>query len=383
MPRKPRRSPGSGTIAYLPDRGVFRARLTVGYLPSGNPRRATRDFSNRREAEDWLIEQRAVHSRGRVHSNMTLAAFIAGWLEEKRLTRAPKTAHDYSYIIKRWVLPELGATPLQRLTTLHVHRWVLGLQRAGARPGIIYRALRYLRFALNSAEDLEVIQHNPARGVKAPAPEHRELTRWSPAEVRRVLDYAKQSGHPLYHYVHLGLTSGLRREELLGLRWQDVDWDNAAIYVRQAITYISGSPLAGPPKTPKSRRTVFLDSETMDILLAQKHHVNEQRQLAGARWQEHDLVFPSSIGTPYPEGNLRKRFTGLCAAAEVTRIRPSDLRSTWASLSEGKIPESVGAARAGHSVQQRRKTYVRSIEEQHREAALGIAELLTLPPLGH
>ena len=135
MPRKPqtgtqtgkqarRRNPGEGTLRYREDRDQWEAGITIGELKSGNPKRIRKMFDSKTEAQLWLIEQQSAKQRGQITAagNSTLGEFITDWLENKRVTRSPRTFTNYSYVLGRLVVPYLGEVRLNELTPLHIRR---------------------------------------------------------------------------------------------------------------------------------------------------------------------------------------------------------------------------------------------------------------------
>lgn len=383
-----RNSPGDGTVDFEPARQCYRARVSIGKTPDGKLRRLVRRFYLRdyptpkkaeRAAWDWIEETRTLHRRGTLLEPAT--ATLAEWTEEflassEARGRARKTLADYRDYLSRFAVAELGHLRLSELTPAAIESWVNRLYRRGVGRYSVWKAHHYLKMALKRAVDLELLHRNPASRVRVERPPEAEYPRWSPDEVRRVLAYCRQHEHPLWAYVHLGLTAGLRREELLGLRWARVNSAGGYLEIVEALTYVRGRPIFGPPKTRRKRR-VYLDAETLERLEWQRQRVAAMRAAARGRWREHDLVFPSPTGGPMNESRFSVAFAELCRAAGVSRIRPYDLRSTNVSLSEGKILEYVGAAKSGHSETVRRRHYKRALDEQLKQAALSIEELLS------
>lgn len=378
-----RRSPGEGTVSWDPAKRRATARIAVGVLPSGHPKRVSKVFSLAEHGSEkaamkaarlWLGQQAALKARGTLidASRDTLAAWIEDWLASVGHRRAPKTHASYEYVLTRMVLPSIGHVRLRDLSPSVLQRWA---NSVAAQP-MGWRALHYLRIALNQAERLELIARNPARHIRLEKPKNsKPLTRWSPAECSAALTWCAANDRWLYAYVHLGLVTGMRREELLGLRWPALylDAEHPHIEVREVMTYVRNQAVFGPPKTKKNR-TIYLDAGTVQIL--REHRgvvaVMERRK----NYSQQQLVFPAVCGKPIRDGVFMRRWKRMCSGAGVTRIRIYDLRSTYASLSEGKLSETVAAARAGHSVAVRRAHYLRSIDDEQKAAALPLEELI-------
>lgn len=382
-----RRSPGEGTVTWSERDQAATARLTVGYTPTGSPERINRNFSaskygSRERAEiaarAWLGEQISQRNRGSLidPSRETLASWVEDYLGAAAARVGPKTLSDYKYHLEEIIVPALGRVRLRDLTPRMVQTWVA--REAKSRPPhTVWRAHKFLSQVLNEAERLELIVRNPANKISVAKPPRGPLTRWSPSEARQALAWCADNDQYLGAYIHLALVTGMRREELLGLRWiavQILD-SNSHLEVREVCTYVNSRPHFGPTKTKQSRR-VYLDVETVRVLEDHQVRVGEIRAKAKARWVEHGLVFPALRGGPQSEPQFMARFRAACKSAGITQIRLYDLRSTYASLTEGKLSETVAAARAGHSAEIRRTHYLRAVDEQQIAAALSLEELL-------
>ncbi len=293
-----------------------------------------------------------------------------GWKE--------KTKGDYEYYLDRFVRPRLGHLRLQELNPARVQQWIGAL---GATPYQRAKALHYLKLCLNRAVDLELIHRNPARKVRVERPHPKPQPAWDAVEARKALEWLKNNNPPMHRYVYVALTTGLRREELLGLKWRYVDLEAGALRVEEVCTYHKSKPSFGRPKTPGSRRTVYLDPGTVAVLREQQEYCRTLQTLAAKRkrgWKDLDLVFPSRSGTPLSETNLSELMRDLATTLQITHIPPKNLRHTYVTLvdSTGRVPIHVAAQRTGHSKAVREQHYQARLERQHREAALGLEELL-------
>lgn len=173
---------------------------------------------------------------------------------------------------------------------------------------------------------------------------------------------------------HLALGTGMRRGELLGVRWQDVHLDAGYLTVRQAVVVVRGRPRIKEPKTPGSVRTIFLPPTVRDRLVehrrAQQDHRDKRRE-SGAAWRESDLVFTTREGTMVNPDNLDYDFGKLIERAAVPRIRIHDLRHTYATLAlEQGIPVKVVSENLGHAdISTTLRTYAHVIPAQRSELA--------------
>lgn len=378
----PRRAYGSGQIRWVEERRCFLAQLVI---PGG--RRISKAFplANYKTprqallaAEAWLAEQNLLKQRGTLlePNQVTLGQWIDEYLQNPGWKE--KTKGDYEYYLDRFVRPHLGHLRLQELTPTRVQQWIGAL---GATPYQRAKALHYLKLCLNRAVDLELIHRNPARKVRVERPHPNPQPAWDAVEARKALEWLKNNNPSMHRYVYVALTTGLRREELLGLKWRYVDLEAGVLRVEEVCTYHKSKPSFGRPKTPGSRRTVYLDPGTVAVLREQQEYCRTLQTLAAKRkrgWKDLDLVFPSRSGTPLSETNLSELMRDLATTLRITHIPPKNLRHTYVTLvdSTGRVPIHVAAQRTGHSKAVREQHYQARLERQHREAALGLEELL-------
>ena len=374
----PRRTYGSGQIRWLESRRCFLAQLVI---PGGrriSKTFAPADYKTARQAlqaaEAWLAEQNLLKQKGTLLEPTRVT--LGEWIEEylRNPTWKEKTRADYAAYLRRFVSRHLGHLRLQELTPARVQQWAATVP---ATPYQRAKALHYLKLCLNRAVDLELIHRNPARKVRVEKPHPRPQPAWDAHEARAALEYLRTHDPFMYRYVYLALTTGLRREELLGLKWQYVDLEAGLLRIEEVCTYVNSRPSFGRPKTPGSRRTVYLDPGTVAILQEQREYCETLRALR-KDWVEMGLVFPSRRGTPLSETNLSELMRHLARTLGITHIPPKNLRHTHVTLldSTGKVPLHVAAQRTGHSPAVREQHYQARLERQQREAALGLAELL-------
>lgn len=329
-------------------------------------------------ARAWLGEQIALRNKGTLidPSRETLGSWIKDYLEASQARVSAKTMQDYRYHLEKVVMPDLGRLTLRDITPRVVQTWIARMSRS--KPAhTVWRAHKYLSLVLREAERLELIARNPASKVTVTKPPRAKMARWSTEDVTKALEYCQKKDVWLAAYIHLALVTGMRREELLGLRWSAVSLEhrNPHLEVREVCTYVRSHPHFEPPKTKQTRR-VYLDAETVRVLERHFEYVENMRYKAKHLWKDMNLVFPATRGGPQPESNFTRHWRAMCDAAKVTPIRVYDLRSTYASLTEGKISETAAADRAGHSEEIRRTHYLRAVDDQRIAAALSLAELL-------
>jgi integrase len=182
---------------------------------------------------------------------------------------------------------------------------------------------------LSNAEREELVMRNVAKLVKVPTPRYKIGKGLTVAQAKTLLDAAKETRW--YALYVTAATLGLRHGELLGLRWQDIDVGRATLTVAQTVARAAGQLYVGPAKSDASEATIPLPKVTRRVLEAHRRRQDDERP-AAHRWEDHDLVFPSTIGTPMEPRNLNRHFEGLRVTAGLPDVRLHDLRHTVVSL---------------------------------------------------
>lgn len=301
-----------------------------------------------------------------------------------------RTWQDYRYQIENNIIPGIGAISLADLKPREVDLWMKSLRDRGLGNRSVEYAQAVLRRALQFAVEWEILDRNPAAARFRAAKRKRAVTTSAtqirfldPDETRKFLDVIQGNRHEALYA--LDVTTGLRPEELYGLRWKDVHLDRCNLTVNQVLSKTKrrkGEQVPrfqfGPPKTEKSRRTVDFPEFVRDVLVEEHRRLMEVRALAGTRWQDNGLVFPSEIGTPLEERNVLRRFQNICKANELPKLRMYDLRHTHASLliHEGVHPKRI-SERLGHSsIKLTMDTYGHLFEGSDRDSAVKMEKLL-------
>jgi integrase len=269
--------------------------------------------------------------------NTTVGEYLARWLcDSVRGTVRISTFERHEQIIRAHLAPAFGRMKLKTLTPAHVralHREKLDM---GLAPATVRKIHSTLHKALSQAVADGLISRNAA-DVKAPRPAPDEMRPLSEAEARTFLDAARETGDRFEPLYVLAITTGLRRGELLGLRWDDADLERGTLRVGRALVREGGRHVVGETKTKRGRRRVNLTPRTVAALKAhRKRQLEERMKLAGLH-ADHGLIFASRTGTPViPEHLVKRSFKPLLKKAGLPEIRFHDLRHTCATLLLGR-----------------------------------------------
>lgn len=236
-----------------------------------------------------------------------------------------------------------------------------------------------LRRALADAERLGLVSRNAAAVAKAPAVIDKEQSTWTPAELSAFL--SSVIDHRLFAAFVLSATTGMRRGELLGLRWRDVDPDARRVSIVRTITTVNGQPIETSTKTNKSRRRIALDAGTVAVLRAHQRRQAGERELAGKLWQETDLVFAREGGGAVHPDHFSQQFARLRGKVDLPPIRLHDLRHTYATLAlEAGVHPKIVSERLGHATTGiTLDLYSHVAPSMDEQAAEAVAGLFTLP----
>jgi integrase len=379
--------------------------FVVDIASPGAPRKQLRrrGFATREEAQadlDRLLAQ--VRGGSYVEpSKRTLGAYLVEWLDSLSATgKRTTTLHSYRRTLEAHVIDaDVGQVPLQAVTPLDLDRLYAQLVTDGHRQregrGLSFRTVRYVHTivakALSDAERKGLISRNPARLASPPsstAAKAPEMHVWTPQELRRFLEAVPDHHHgPVWH---MAAMTGLRRGELCGLRWADVDLDGGSITVRQTITSTTMRELVvGDVKTARSRRTVELDAGSVAVLSAHRKAQLQHRVLMGGGYSDHGLVVAMPDGRPWDPQVITRAFDRLVKAqakreraataeAPLPVIRLHDLRHTHAThLLAAGVNVKVVSERLGHaSTAFTLDTYAHVMPGQQADAAAAVAALV-------
>ena len=247
------------------------------------------------------------------------------------------------------ILPTLGRMNLRSLTPTHVRTLLANKAVDGLGTRSVQIIHSTLRTMLSEAMREELIERNVATVVRPPSVQRVEVQPWSTEEASRFL--ATSADHRLHALFAVGVALGLRKGELLALRWDDVDLEGGVVHVRQNVQRLPEIGLVfGPPKSNKSRRTIPLPAASAKVLRTNRANQAAEALALGPAWVESGLVFTSAVGTVIEPRNLNRFLDELIAKAGVRRIRFHDLRHTCASLLLAQnVPARIVMEILGHS----------------------------------
>jgi len=386
-----RRGNGEGSITKRKSDGRWQGYVTVGYdVETGKPKKKYFYGKTRKEVQEQVNEALGKVRTGtyREPSKLTMAEWLTTWLNDyMKPSLRPTTWENYEIQVMRHILPALGHLRLSQLQTsnlqkLYNDKLSNGGRLDGKEGGLSPRSVRYIHTlihaALEQAKKEGMITINVADAVKLPHDQKKEIQCLDTEGVKKFLTAARDTKHfPAYF---LALNTGLRRGELLGLRWKDVDLKAGSITVNQGLVRTKQGLVFQEPKTKLSNRTIGISPQVVSVLKDHKKRQNEERLSAGEAYnKEHDLVFCNELGEPICPRGFTRHFERLLKRAGLEgKVTFHGLRHTFATLSlqEGAAARTVQEALGHHKAAFTLDVYSSVTDKMKKEATDKIGNLL-------
>ena len=371
-----KRKRGEGTVRLRKD-GRWEGRVVISYSEKGLPRTKNVLARTKRECQAKLKELRetiATPASGKVRPGMTFGDWLDYWYQNySKPNLRPTTRLNYEGWIYNHLIPGLGDILLNCLTQADLQQFFRALKESGRKnhvktrgPGLSDRSVRschaVCQMALDKAVEERLIHANPAVGCKLPPMKGKEMKILTQEEIQRFLIQAKAEG--MYELFLLELTTGMRRGELLALRWDDLDFAAGKLRIDKQVYPVGGKLIISEPKTKAANRTIILPPAMVEVLVEYKKGVFS------------DLMFPSRIKPEQPidPGYVRKRLQVILKRAGCKSVRFHDLRHTFATMSlENGMDVKTLSTIIGHvSSATTLNTYTHITDEMRRKAAVNI-----------
>ena len=332
-----KRANGEGNIRKRKD-GRWEGRFTAGHDPATG-KQIFKNVLGKTQTEVKEKLKKALVEAGQVDfaksGKYTVGTWMDEWFENVAKIKVRPSSHQtYKGYIDNHIKPNIGNIPLEKLTTMDLQKFYRKLLTKGRverneskeQPkGLSAKTVRNINQVISSAMDLAVAQKiilvNPTNACELPKVEHQEMQTIPAEQLQAFLDEARATG--VYEMYYIELATGLRRGELLGLKWQDVDWKNGIIKVRRQVARIDGEIVEAPLKTKKSYRAVTISPQAIEVLKQQKAKTKELKD---------PYIFPSPNGGPISPDSVNNMLKRVLERAGVPKVRFHDLRHTFATI---------------------------------------------------
>ncbi|MCD5402021.1 site-specific integrase [candidate division NPL-UPA2 bacterium] len=345
--------------------------------------------ATKRQAEELLIQKLKELQDGTYFepTEITLADFLEKWLDNYASGNVKqKTLDSYKNTIYNHIIPEIGPIHLKKLRPLHVQSLLSSKQKTGRADGkeggLSNTSIRYIhviiKLALSHAVKWELVPRNIADMVLSPKIQNAQIQYWTKEETRKFLKTIKE--HRLYPLYLLAITTGMRRGEILGLRWQDINLKKDIVRINQTLLNTTiGDIIQDSAKTDGSKRTLDISPTVSAELSRHRKKQAEEFTVLGQPEKDFDLVFTSKAGTPFSPRNLNRNFNLLVKKTGLKPITFHGLRHTYATLMLTEYGQDITtvSARLGHAkVTVTYEKYSHIIPKKQKEAALKTDDLI-------
>lgn len=344
-------------------KGVWRVCVSLGrdpksgkYLQSWATVKGTKRDAERKLTELLHSVDAGVLIRpGKIH----LKEYLERWLRDYVIPNlSPRTAEGYEHICRHHLIPSLGSVTLNGLKPEHLSSYYSEKLSNGLSAQTVRHHHTCLHKSLQMAMEWGLLARNPADAVSPPRAQSREMRVWSEDEMAIFLEAARETPH--FALFHTALFTGMRRSELLALRWCDLDLLQCQLSVTRSLHVLKGSQVViRQPKTAKGRRMIALTPENASVLREHREKKSLERVVLGKHLTGEDLVFCDLEGKPLLPNNVTHAWIKLVRRTGLKSIRLHDARHSHASLmlKQGTHPKIV-QERLGHaSIQVTLDTY--------------------------
>lgn len=337
------RGNGEGSIYQRKD-GRWCGSVTIGYkIDTGNQKRKYVYGKSRKEVADKINEiLHKVNTETYVEAtNLTVGDWLDKWLSGRKPHLAYNTWDSYEMLIRCHIKPVLGSIQLKKLNTRHIQAMLndkLVNGRIKGEGGLSPRTVRYMHTVLHSALDQAVkeclIVKNVAAHVELPKKDKKEMDTYNKDQVKRLLNAAKGKDITFYMAILLELTTGLRKGEILALKWENIDLEKGTLQVKEQLQRVKDEGLIfKEPKTKKSKRSIALSEKVVSSLKYYKSRQNERRLILGTEYKDFDLVICQDNGKPFDPVCFIEHYKSLLKEAGLPDSCFHSLRHTFATLS--------------------------------------------------
>ena len=350
MPK--RRANGEGNIRKRKD-GRWEGRYTVGHDPETG-KAIIKNVLGKTQAEVKEKLKKAIEENVGIDyrraKTYTVGSWLEVWMENyAKIKLRPSTFKTSQGFLKNHIKPQIGSIPLAALTSLDLQRFYKHLLDGGRvdrieakkKPkGLAPKTVRNIHQMIGSAYNLAIEQklvtRNPTQGCALLKVEHKEMKTLTSDQLDAFFQEAKDSG--VFALYYIDLTTGLRRGELLGLKWSDIDLEKGDLRVQRQIGRIDGKIIEMPLKTKNAYRTLPLSADAIDVLMQQR------RKTGNSEW-----VFPSPTGGPMSPDSVLHMLHRVLKRAGLPKVRFHDLRHTFATMAlQNGVDVNTVSSMLGH-----------------------------------
>ncbi len=375
-----KRGQNEGSIRKRKD-GTWEARVTIGIDDNGKQIRKSLYGKTRKDVSEKMTDLLNNLQKGIITNPTEMT--VGEWLDEymrtyKKPHVRPATYNNYSVKVNNHIKPAIGHYKLKALRQDIVQKFVNSLSEKGLSPSTVTDIYKLLHNALETAIDDGLIVRNVANRVKLPRMSKPKINVLTIEQQDAFVEQAKKTYMGTMYI--FDLCTGMRLGELLGLKWDDIDFPNNELHIQRTI-YKSKDPdntdscwqlYFGDPKTEASARTIPLNETAIKVLADVFEQQNQNKDKAGTAYEDNDLVFCTQLGRPLDPNNMRRTFYSICDKIGVKGLHPHCLRHTFATRgAENNVDVRVMQRLLGHSnIQETADTYTHVLNGLKRDEVM-------------
>lgn len=364
-----RRNNGEGSISFRKD-GRWKVDITIEDYT-----RRSYYFKTEKEAVEGRRKLLNELAQGRLATGpqRTVKDYLEDWLENVQKDRLHISSYvKYKKLINSYIVPAFGDIPLQKLTPQRVQKLYADKLKQKLSPKMVSCIHGVLHVALENAVKWNLIARNVCDVVSLPRVPKTEKQVLTKRQAHVLLEHVKK--HRLEAILVLAVTTGLRRGEMLALRWRDVDFEDGSVQVRRTVDYIPHyGYVENEAKTARGQCKVMLPSFVMNTLQVHRLQQQETRNKVGSDWVEKDLIFCGLQGDYFNPNYLLRMFKKVLVEAGLPHMRIHDLRHSAATilLSMGVHPKVVQEILGHSTISMTMDTYSHVLPSMQQEATDG------------
>lgn len=348
----------------------FRVALDYGKDATGKRIRKYVTATSEAEAKKLLNEFEYNQQRNLVvaTTKMTLREFLVHWVDNYvKYNCEETTAYGYRNILYNHIIPYLGNIELQKLQPVHIQQYYKHLMdEKSLSPNTVHKHHACIRKSLDYGLKQQFVYSNAADAVSLPRKAKYEGKFYRHEELNQLLEKVKE--HKLAIPIYLACFLGLRREEIVGLKWKFVDLDNQLLYVTEVRTSAGSKEIIKAPKTNKSRRTLHITDDLLVVLRNHKQNQEKFKQLLGTEYENSGYVYTHDNGKPYRVNSVTEQFKAFLKKHNLPPLRLHDLRHTFASIlsHEGVDIFSISQVLGHSDIGTTSKIYTHLFDKTHK-----------------
>ncbi len=366
-------------IAYDDIKKLYYVTMDYGKDSTGKRIKTTKTFEKKKDAQTALrnFEADKIKQNLVFPSVLTVENWLTYWIDDIKAIKCEETTlYGYRNIINNHLIPRLGHYKLQEITPTILNKYFKEKLDVGLSQNTIRKHYDILKDTLNTAVDEEKLLKNPVNKIQPIKVKRQEKNFYSIDQLKQLFTIVQNDRMEIV--VKLAGMLGLRREELAGLKWDNVDLDNKIITIAEARTQAGKKTVAKGTKNRSSHRTLYAPDEIINLLTTIKNKQKEQKNLLGEAYKDEGYVMAWENGEPYRPNYISDLFKKIIDDNELPSLRLHDLRHTFASIANElgtnlyDISKSLGHSQVGTTSE----IYTHMFDDTHKKAISKIADVM-------